>query len=89
MNIYIIIAVAIILSVALIYHGLKNSSELEEIEKDINKKIKEAVDDNQYVSEKINELSKETIIEKPKRKYYKKKTNVTKKAPVKKSKPVK
>jgi len=89
MNVYIIIAVAIILSVALIYHGLKNSVELEEIEKDIDKNIEENIDNNQYVSEKMNELSKETIVEKPKRKYYKKKTNVTKKAPIKKSKPVK
>ena len=88
MNPLIITFVAVIILVILIYYSLISSEELKD--KDIDKNIEEAINVNQYVSEKMNELPNETIIEKPKRKYYKKKTNVIKKPIVtKKSKPVK
>jgi heme/copper-type cytochrome/quinol oxidase subunit 1 len=102
MNPLIITFVAVIIFVIVIYYNLINSEELKEDA--VDKNIEEAIDVNQYVSEKMNELPNETTVielyQKPKRKYYKKKTNVTKKPivtknfkiaeqPIKKSKPVK
>jgi len=60
MNPLIITFVAVIIFVIVIYYNLINSEELKEDA--VDKNIEEAIDVNQYVSEKMNELPNETTV---------------------------